>query len=227
VATVSGEPGPTSNKVIVWDGWVRVVHWLIALLFAASWYTHRTNLEWHRYAGYACLTLVLFRIYWGFAGSTTARFTHFVTGPAGIASYARTILHRGPPSRVGHNPIGALSVVLMLGLLLTQCLIGLFVTDLDGLESGPLSPLVSFETSRSLAEWHGRIFTALQVVVALHIVAVLFYLFGKRDNLIGAMVTGRKRVDGEAPALRFGRWWHGAIALAVIAAAVWAVVRNG
>lgn len=213
--------------MLVWDGWVRAVHWLIAVLFAASWYTHRANLAWHRYAGYALLTLVAFRIYWGFAGSTTARFAHFVKGPAGIVRYGRTLLHRGPSTVTGHNPIGAISVVLLLGLLLAQCLLGLFVTDIDGLESGPLSALVSFDMSRLLAGWHGRVFTVLQSLVGLHLVAVAFYLFGKRDNLIAPMVTGRKRILGDAQSLRFGRPWHAAAAVAVIAAIVWAVVRGG
>ena len=227
MATVSDELPPPSDAVVVWDGWVRGVHGLIAVLFAVSWYTHRTNLEWHRYAGYALLTLVLFRIYWGFAGSTTARFAHFVKGPADIFRYGRTVLGRGHSTPVGHNPIGAISVLFLLGLLLAQCLLGLFVTDLDGLESGPLSALVSFDTSRALSEWHGRLFTALQVLLAVHIVAVLFYLLAKRDNLIGPMVTGRRRFAEEIQPLRIGRWWHGASALIVIAIVVWAIVRGG
>lgn len=227
VASISDEPFPASDTVVVWDGWVRGVHWLIAILFGVSWYTHRANLEWHRYAGYALLTLVLFRIYWGFAGSTTARFAHFVKGPAAIVRYGRTLLGHGQASPVGHNPIGAISVLLLLGLLLVQCLLGLFVTDVDGLESGPLSGLVSFDISRLLAEWHGRLFTALQVLVAIHVVAVLFYLFAKRDNLIRPMVTGRKRIVGALPLLRIGKGWHAASALIVFALLVWAVVRNG
>lgn len=227
MATISDELPVSPDPVAVWDGWVRGVHWSIAILFGVSWYTHRANLEWHRYAGYALLTLVLFRIYWGFVGSTTARFAHFVKGPAAIFRYGRTVLRRGHSTPVGHNPIGAISVLLLLGLLLAQCLLGLFVTDLDGLESGPLSSLVSFDTGRSLAGWHERLFTALQVLVAVHVVAVLFYLFAKRDNLVGPMVTGRKRFVEAVEPLRIGRWWHAAGALAVIALIVWATVRNG
>ncbi len=226
MATVSGLT-PRFRKVIIWDAWVRIVHWIIALLFVASWYTHRTNLQWHRYAGYALLTLVLFRIYWGFAGSTTARFRHFLKGPADIARYARTLRHRDPSTLVGHNPIGALAVILLLGLLLTQCILGLFVTDIDGLESGPLSSLVSFDTSRILSEWHGSIFKALQILVAIHLAAILFYLLAKRDNLIGPMLTGRKWLNGEIDPLHFGRWWHAIIAVAVIATIVWTVVCHG
>lgn len=227
VAPRSDERPTASDSVVVWDGWVRGVHWSIAILFGVSWYTHRANLEWHRYAGYALLTLVLFRIYWGFAGSTTARFAHFVKGPAAIFRYGRALLGREHSAPVGHNPIGAISVLLLLALLLAQCLLGLFVTDLDGLESGPLSSLISFDTSRLLAAWHARLFTALQVLVALHVVAVLFYLFAKRDNLLAPMVTGRKRFVEAVEPLRIGRWWHGATALVFIAVTVWATIRNG
>lgn len=227
MATVSGEPGTPPRTVVVWDGWVRITHWLIAFLFAASWYTHRGNLQWHRYAGYALLALVLFRMYWGVAGSTTARFAHFVKGPSTIVGYGRSLFRRGPTTILGHNPIGAISVLLLLGVLLAQCGLGLFVTDVDGLESGPLSPQVSFDTSRLLSEWHGRLFKALQILIAVHLAAVIFYLLAKRDNLIGPMLTGRKRFAGEVQPLRIGRWWHGAIALAVIAGLIWLTVHNG
>lgn len=225
---VTGDDGvAAASTVKLWDGAVRIVHWLIALLFAASWYTHDRDLQWHRYAGYAMLTLVLFRIYWGFAGSTTARFSHFVKGPRSVIRYARDGLRRGSEPIVGHNPIGAISVLLLIGLLLTQCLSGLFATDIDGLESGPLSSLVSFDTSRSVAEWHGVGFAALQVLVAVHLAAVLFYLIFRRDNLLLPMVTGRKSLTGGGRSLRFGSGWHAATAAIVIAAIVWAIVRGG
>jgi len=211
----------------VWDGPVRLTHWAIALLFAAAWYTYRDNLQWHRYAGYALLTLVIFRIYWGFAGSSTARFSQFVKGPAQIAHYARALFRGTGSASLGHNPLGALSVLALIGLLLAQCVLGLFVTDVDGLESGPLSALVSFDTGRALSHWHSVLFTALKLVVALHIAAVGFYLVVKRDNLIRPMVTGHRHFDGDLQPLRFGAWWHAGIALAVSGAVVWLVARNG
>src|SRR5690606_29790634 len=92
-----------------------------------------------------------------------------------------------------HNPLGAVSVVVLLLLMLTQVVIGLFVTDVDGLDSGPLSYMVSFDTSRELASWHGTIFNVLLGFIGLHIAAVLFYLIARRQNLIKAMVTGKQR----------------------------------
>lgn len=227
MATISEDTSVRTSPVIVWDGAVRVVHWLIALLFIAAWYTHRTNLQWHLYAGYCLLTLVLFRIYWGFAGSTTARFAHFVKGPRSVVRYARGLFRRGPSNRVGHNPLGGLAVITFLGLLLSQCLMGLFVTDVDGLESGPLSSLISFDMSRTLSEWHGRVFKLLQLFVAVHLAAILFYFVAKRDNLVRPMLTGRKALAGDIEPLRFASWRHALVAALVIASIVWSIVRNG
>jgi len=78
-------------------------------------------------------------------------------------------------------------------LMLAQVVIGLFVSDVDGIESGPLSHLVSFDVSRTLADIHEIVFNIILTFIALHIAAILFYLFFKRDNLIGAMITGRRR----------------------------------
>lgn len=150
-------------------------------------------MEWHRYSGYALLGLLIFRIYWGFCGSSSARFSTFVRGLGSVVSYVRG---DGAHRDAGHNPLGGWSVAAMLTLMLAQVLIGLFVSDVDGLESGPLSHLVSFEASRTLAEIHEIAFNAILALVALHIAAILFYLFARRDNLIVAMLTGQRRATG-------------------------------
>src|SRR5688572_27938897 len=139
-------------RVRIWDVPTRVVHWLMAALIPTSWWTAESgNLELHRYSGYLLVGLLLFRIYWGFAGSSSARFANFVKGPRAILSYLRI---GSAGSAGGHNPLGALSVVALLLLLLTQISLGLFAVDVDGLESGPLSHYVSFEAGRACAEWH-------------------------------------------------------------------------
>jgi cytochrome b len=96
----------------------------------------------------------------------------------------------------GHNPVGAWSVVVMLALLATQIVLGLFAVDVDGLESGPMSSLVSFETGRVAAGWHEKIFDVLLAIVAVHILAALYYLAVRKQNLIGAMFTGKRNLDG-------------------------------
>jgi cytochrome b len=181
-----------ANEVRVWDWPVRLTHWLFVFCLALSWWSaEQRAMDWHRYSGYALLGLLIFRIYWGFAGSSSARFSTFVRGPGTVISYLRG--SREEHRSAGHNPLGGWSVAAMLTLMLAQALIGLFVSDVDGLESGPLSHLVSFDTSRTLAEIHETVFNLILALVALHIAAILFYLLGKRDNLIVAMLTGKRR----------------------------------
>src|SRR5688500_16173521 len=181
-----------ATEVRVWDWPVRLTHWLFVGCLAVSWWSAEERaMDWHRYSGYALLGLLVFRIYWGFAGSSSARFSTFVRGPGSVVSYLRG---SGEQHRdAGHNPLGGWSVAAMLTLMLAQVLIGLFVSDVDGIESGPLSHLVSFDTSRTLAEIHEIVFNAILALVALHIAAILFYLLAKRDNLIAAMLTGKRR----------------------------------
>src|SRR5690606_1553171 len=116
-------------------------------------------------------------------------FSHFLRGPAGVRAYLREA--REAQRDAGHNPLGGWSVAAMLALMLAQVVIGLFVTDVDGIESGPLSHLVSFATSRTLAEIHEVVFNVILTLIGLHVAAILFYLLVKRDNLIVAMLTGK------------------------------------
>jgi cytochrome b len=181
-----------ANDVRVWDWPVRLTHWLFVLCLAISWWSAEERvMDWHRYSGYTLLGLLIFRIYWGFAGSSSARFSSFVRGPGDVIAYLRSA--RDEHRIAGHNPLGGWSVAAMLTLMLAQVLIGLFVSDVDGLESGPLSHLVSFETSRTLADLHEVVFNVILGLIGLHIAAILFYLLARRDNLVVAMLTGRRR----------------------------------
>jgi cytochrome b len=175
-------------------------------------------MDWHRYSGYAVLGVLVFRIYWGIVGSDTARFANFVKGPRSIAQYFRD----KSAAIVGHNPSGALSVVALLVLLITQVGLGLFAVDVDGLESGPLSHLVSFDEGREYAKSHELVFNILLAFIVLHIAAILFYLLVKRDNLIAPMITGVKSWAAEnAPQLKFASWWIALPGIAIAAAIVW------
>jgi cytochrome b len=194
---------PAAAATRVWDFPTRAVHWLFVLGLGVSWWTAETGrLEWHRWSGFTLLALVLFRLYWGFVGGSTARFRNFVRGPRAIAAYLRG----SGAATAGHNPLGALSVLALLGLLLLQIVLGLFAVDVDGIESGPLSLYVSFETGRACAEWHEVVFNTLLAVVVLHVVAVLYYLVFKRRNLVGAMLTGRRTFDNEVTPLTSASW---------------------
>src|SRR5690606_13277977 len=165
-------------RVRVWDLPTRVTHALLIVLLAILWLTVEQGwMVWHRVAGYATLTLILFRLYWGLRGSTTARFSHFLRGPRTVRQYLRTLVSKASHAPgVGHNPLGGWSVVLMMGLLLLQAGLGLFAVDEFGIESGPLATHVSFEAGRRLAAVHAAVFDLLLILICIHIAAVLAHL---------------------------------------------------
>lgn len=190
---------PAPN-VRIWDMPTRLFHWLLVALLGFSWWSgERHDMEWHRLSGYAILALLVFRIYWGLLGGRTARFTHFIRGPRGVLAYVRTLGKGAYDPPAGHNPIGGWSVILMLATLGAMVVAGLFAVDVDGLESGPLADYVSFDQGRLAADIHGLIFNLLLGLVALHVLAILFYLVGLRHNLAGAMIHGRRRTNAGAP----------------------------
>jgi cytochrome b len=180
---MSGPP-----RVPVWDRPVRIVHWLIVLHVPILWWTADNDLmEQHRAAGYAVLGLIVFRLVWGFIGSSTARFSNFVKGPRQVLAYLRG----RAPDAIGHNPLGGWSVVAMLALLAAQVTLGLFAIDVDAMEAGPLSAYVSFDAARWAADLHADLFDLLLVLIGLHVAAILFYAAVRKRNLVGPMLSGR------------------------------------
>lgn len=218
------EPIAQKSRHQVWDLPIRLTHWLMAALVAFSWWTAEiNNLQWHSWSGYALLVLLIFRIYWGLVGSSTARFSRFIKGPGTVIRYAAQLFSRSSPRSIGHNPLGAWSALLLWGLLLSQILLGLFSEDVDGLASGPLSYMVSFDTGRWAADTHALLFDVLVVFIGLHIAAVLFYDLYKKHNLIASMITGRSDVqDSEAPPM--APLWRALIGLLLAVGLVWGVL---
>ncbi len=141
----AGPPRP------LWDLPTRIVHWSLVVLLLVSWFTAGENMQVHRWSGYAIIGLLVFRLWWGVAGGSTARFTHFLKGPGATLAYMRTLGARRARDGAGHNPLGAWSVLAMLAVMLVQVGLGLFASDLDGLESGPLSHLSLAPQPRALA----------------------------------------------------------------------------
>jgi cytochrome b len=220
------EAAPEMVRAKLWDRPTRLSHWLIVAFFAASWITAELRqMEWHRWSGYAMLGVVIFRLYWGVAGGDSARFASFLKGPRATLAYAKTLPDRNSPGVPGHNPVGAWSVVAMLAILLAHCAFGLFAVDIDGLESGPLSHLVDFDTGRTFAGFHELSFRALYILAGLHVAAVAFYLVYKRQNLVGAMITGRQRFAAD-PGLRFASVWKFLVGVAAAAAIAWFVAKG-
>ncbi|MCT2398961.1 cytochrome b/b6 domain-containing protein [Novosphingobium mangrovi (ex Huang et al. 2023)] len=193
---------PIAGSTRVWDLPVRLFHWLLVPLIAFSWWSGEEHyMDWHRLSGYAILALLVFRIWWGFAGSRTARFGQFVRSPGTVLAYAKTLGSRSAHAADGHNPLGGWSVIAMLAVLVTMVVAGLFAVDVDGFESGPLADYVTFDQGRAAAEFHETVFNAIVALVALHVAAIVFYLGFKRLNLVRPMITGRRaRAAGEAAA---------------------------
>jgi cytochrome b len=194
----------------------------MVIAIATSWWTgEEGHLEWHRWSGYTLLGLVIFRIYWGFFGSSTARFRQFVRGPRAIAQYLRGAWAEVP----GHNPLGALSVLSLIIVLLLQIVLGLFAVDVDGIESGPLSLYVSFETGRAAAHWHESVFNVLLALIALHIAAVAWYRLVRRQKLVGAMLHGVREFPLEVPAVKSASALRLVAGVLIAAALTWVVSR--
>jgi len=186
------------RKEKVWDPFIRTWHWLLLVTVVSGWLlgTFRTFsiMQWHMYAGYATGVLLLFRIYWGFAGPEPVRFRALWVTPSRLFAYLSRI-HRPEPSGVaGHNPLGALSVIAMLVLLLIQVGTGLFAEDDALFHEGPLSSMVSDSLVLRFTSLHHITALALQWVIGLHVAAILFYYFWKKENLVGAMIHGWKTV---------------------------------
>lgn len=205
-------------KVRVWDLPTRLFHWLLAAAVAGAWFTGDTGgnwLVWHGRIGLFIVGLISFRLAWGLVGSTHARFSSFLPTPAALCAYLS-----GRWRGLGHNPLGALSVLGLLALAAVQAASGLWALNDDTGYAGPLHPLVSVRTGE-LATWlHHRALDLLLPLAGLHVAAVLFHGAVKKDNLVWPMITGDKEVEAGEPA-RGGGWRAVAFALALAAAATW------
>lgn len=187
----------TLVPVLVWDIATRLFHWLIVGLVGLAWFSAETGGNWmttHIYCGYAILTLLIFRVLWGFLGSTYARFGNFLYGVPTTFNYALALLKRQPTFYLGHNPLGSWSVFLLLTLLFIQVGTGLFAND-DIMTEGPLYNWVANETSGLLTEIHEINFNVLLVTIFLHFSAILFYFFVKGENLVRPMLSGYKWIS--------------------------------
>jgi cytochrome b len=199
----------------VWDLPVRLTHWLLAALIAFSWWSvHNHHTDWHIWSGCAILTLLIFRLLWGFVGSSTARFSNFVRGPAAIGDYLR-----GRWTGIGHNPLGALSVVAMFLAMAVQVGLGLVAQDEDGIYAGPLSRLVSSDTSDAARDLHETWFNLVLALIVLHVGAILFYRL-RGTHLTRPMISGRAAIAPGTQPMRPGKWWAAVLCLAIAFAIV-------
>lgn len=221
--------GRDTETRLVWDLPLRFFHWLLAACVAGSWLTHElgtTWFVWHARIGYTTLVLVCFRIAWGFVGPKHARFTSFLRGPRATLGYLRD-LTGGAADSVGHNPLGGLSVVAMLALLLLQAVTGLFAND-DIFNSGPLYGYVSDAQSDRLTGLHKGNFDWLLVLIGLHLAAIGYYQFIRRQDLLRPMLTGRKPASQVPPQAGIGnqRIWLAITLVLVAAGLLWRVIAT-
>jgi cytochrome b len=204
-------------KQRVWDLPTRLFHWTLVILVALSWWTAENDQQdLHLYLGYGVITLLLFRVGWGFFGSSTARFSSFVRGPSSVMRYVRDRFHW---PTAGHAPLGALSVLALLAMLFVIVGTGLFAADEDGLFSGPLAYLVSIDFSDLATDLHEDLFNVLLAVIGLHVAAILLYRLALGRNLLGPMITGKADLAPGVEPMRPGKWWV-ALLCVVIAIAI-------
>jgi cytochrome b len=206
----------------VWDLPTRLFHWTLVVLVGLSWWSAENDQQdLHLYLGYGVLSLLLFRIGWGLAGSSTARFSSFVRGPGAVVRYVRDRFHW---PLAGHAPLGALSVLALLAMLFVIVGTGLFAADEDGLFSGPLAYLVSVGVSDTMTGLHEELFDVLLVLIGLHVAAILLYRLALGRNLLGPMITGKAELEPGVEPMRAGKWWVALICLvAAIAITRWII----
>jgi cytochrome b len=196
--------GTAPRIVLVWDIPIRVFHWLIVALIAAAYATWRLNwMVLHGWVGDAVLTLVLFRLLWGFLGSETARFSRFLTSPRIVFQHLKHALRAEPDRQVGHNPAGGWMVLLLLALLLAETLTGLYVAN-DIADEGPLTELVPTWAANAIAASHAILWDALLAAIVLHVLAIAGFAAIKGQNLLRPMITGTKLLPASTPAPRAG-----------------------
>jgi cytochrome b len=181
---MTGAGGATPPATVkVWDPFVRVFHWSLVALFVIAYLTGDEIEKVHIAAGYAIAGLLALRIVWGFVGSRHARFRDFVRSPRAALHYMRDMLRLRARRYVGHNPAGGLMVVALIVMLAGTCVTGyLMTTD-------------AYWGSEAMEEVHGALANATVALVALHVLGVLVASFEHRENLVKAMVTGRKRAN--------------------------------
>jgi cytochrome b len=175
----------------IWDLPHRLFHWLLAASVIAAYVTATIGgelIDWHGRLGIFILGLLVFRIVWGFIGSTHSRFSTFFPTFSRLSAYLKGQWHG-----IGHNPLGALSVIALLAAVAVQVGTGLFAND-DIAFEGPLFDFVDKSVSNQLTSLHSTTFYVLLALVVLHLIAIIFYRWVKKTNLVAPMLTGKKEV---------------------------------
>jgi cytochrome b len=179
---IANKPVVTEATVRVWDPFVRVFHWSLVVLFIVAFVTGDEIERVHVAVGYAIAGLVAARIVWGFIGARHARFSHFLRPPAETLDYMRKAVHGRGPRYLGHNPAGGLMTIALVGMIMAISGTGFMMTT------------NAFWSAEWVEELHEALVYATLGLIALHVAGVIATSIKHRENLVGAMITGRKRV---------------------------------
>lgn len=181
------------QEIKVWDPFVRIFHWSLALFFTVAYLTEDDFETVHFYMGYAISALIGFRLLWGIVGPKYARFSNFITGHDKVVSYLKSLLTGNAEHYVGHNPAGGMMVVVLLLMLAMTCFFGMTLLAFDG--GGPLAgTFVTVLNEDLVEEVHELCANGTLLLVFVHIAGVIVSSFLHRENLVRAMVTGIKKV---------------------------------
>ena len=199
---------PDTTEITVWDPWVRLFHWTLVAAFTLAYFTQGELFEeWlkrfdgaglqliHVWSGYVIVGLLIFRLFWGFAGSRYARFSDFVHRPCAVLTYTKNVLMLRAPRYLGHNPAGGAMIVILLLSLTITVVAGLILYGADK-GMGPLAGLLMDSSDRLIdgaKEVHEFFANFTLILVVGHLVGVIWESLLHRENLAHAMITGRKR----------------------------------
>jgi cytochrome b len=168
-------------SIRVWDPLVRLFHWGLAVSFAIAWLTAEAWEDLHYWAGYAAAALIAFRLAWGLLGPRYARFRQFIRSPGVSTRYLTAILRGREPRYVGHNPAGGLMILALLGVLSVTAFTGwMYTTE-------------AYWGAEWVEELHEGAASLMLILVLLHVAGVVVAGLRHRENLVRAMITGRKR----------------------------------
>ena len=184
-----------TEKHLIWDLPLRIFHWSFAVTILASWYTAEQGadlVEIHIQLGFVALALIVFRVLWGLIGPKHARFSQFVPSPKALFAYLRK--SKTDKTTPGHNPLGAMMVILMIVLISAQAISGLFIND-DVFSSGPYYGSISNELEKIMRFLHHNTFDFMIAAIGLHLAAVAYYWRVKKQNLVLPMITGKKSAE--------------------------------
>jgi len=210
------------QKLYIWDFPTRLFHWLLVIAISSQYITAELlddAIQWHFYGGYFILGLLIFRLLWGFWGAYYAKFSQFIVSPQRALRYSTTFTKSNYQPSLGHNPLGAYSIIFILSILLTQSISGLFITD-DIFHNGPYYNAVGDNTQDVMNWLHNQGFKAVWAFLALHIGAMFVYKFAKNQNLVVSMFTGYKQHKDKISATPTHNHWLKFVLFACLSALI-------